>query len=84
MIDYLIEAAEPQAHRFRVTLKVPRPARAQRLSLPVWIPGSYMVREFSRHLSRLQRPPGHARMPGRAARQVQLVGRMPGRGTRSC
>ena len=54
MIDYLIEAADPQAHRYRVTLKLPRPAAQQRLSLPVWIPGSYMVREFSRHLSRLQ------------------------------
>jgi len=54
MIDYLIEAADPQAHRYRVTVKVPRPAALQRFSLPVWIPGSYMVREFSRHLSRLQ------------------------------
>jgi predicted metalloprotease with PDZ domain len=54
MIDYLIEAADPQAHRYRVTLKLPRPEATQRLSLPVWIPGSYMVREFSRHLSRLQ------------------------------
>ena len=52
MIDYLIEAADPQAHLYRVTLKVPRPAAQQRFSLPVWIPGSYMVREFSRHLSR--------------------------------
>jgi len=52
MIDYLIEAADPQAHLYRVTLKVSRPAAQQRFSLPVWIPGSYMVREFSRHLSR--------------------------------
>ncbi len=54
MIDYLIEAADPQAHLYRVTLKLPRPAASQRLSLPVWIPGSYMVREFSRHLSGLR------------------------------
>jgi predicted metalloprotease with PDZ domain len=52
MIDYLIEALDPQAHLYRVTLKVPRPAAQQCVSLPVWIPGSYMVREFSRHLSR--------------------------------
>ncbi len=67
MIDYLIEAAEPQAHRFRVTLRVPRPAALQRLSLPVWIPGSYMVREFSRHLSRLR-----ARQGTRECRVEQL------------
>jgi predicted metalloprotease with PDZ domain len=67
MIDYLIEAAEPQAHRYRVTLKVPRPTALQRFSLPVWIPGSYMVREFSRHLSRLQ-----ARQGTRECRIEQL------------
>ena len=52
MIDYLIEVLDRHAHLYRVTLKLPRPAAAQRFSLPVWIPGSYMVREFSRHLSR--------------------------------
>ena len=54
------------------------PAALQRLSLPVWIPGSYMVREFSRHLSRLRARQGAARMPHRAARQVQLAVRVPG------
>ena len=54
MIDHLIEAADPHAHTWQVTLTVPRPAQRQRVSLPVWIPGSYLVREFARHLSRLQ------------------------------
>ncbi len=54
MIDVLIELADVHAHLFRVTLQVPRPAARQRISLPVWIPGSYLIREFSRHLSRLQ------------------------------
>jgi predicted metalloprotease with PDZ domain len=54
MIDYLIETFDRHAHLYRVTLKLPRPAALQRLSLPVWIPGSYMVREFSRHLSKLR------------------------------
>ncbi len=52
MVDYLIEVLDPHAHLFRVTLKLPHPAATQRLSLPVWIPGSYLVREFARHLSR--------------------------------
>ena len=51
MISYRIAVADANAHLYRVTLKVPRPAPEQRLSLPVWIPGSYMVREFARHLS---------------------------------
>lgn len=67
MIEYRIEPADPRAHQYRVTLRVPRPAAEQVLSLPVWIPGSYLVREFSRHLSSLQ-----ARQGGRALRLEQL------------
>ena len=58
MITYRIEAADPNAHLFRVTLSVARPLPEQRLSLPTWIPGSYLVREFSRHLSALQASQG--------------------------
>ena len=53
MIQYRIELYDLQAHLYRVTLTVPQPAAEQRVSLPVWIPGSYMVREFGRHLSQL-------------------------------
>ncbi|MFT3856766.1 MAG: peptidase M61 [Aquabacterium sp.] len=53
MIQYRIEVADVNAHRFRVTLRIARPQSPQRLSLPVWIPGSYLVREFARHLSPL-------------------------------
>ena len=53
MILYRIDAAHPQTHTYRVTLTIPEPAAGQRLSLPVWIPGSYLVREFARHLSAL-------------------------------
>ena len=59
MIKILIEAADLHAHLFRVTLELPRPEARQIVSLPVWIPGSYLVREFSRHLSRLQAAQGH-------------------------
>ena len=54
MAHYGIEIADAHAHQFRVTLTLERPAPRQRLSLPVWIPGSYMVREFGRHLSELR------------------------------
>lgn len=53
MISYRIGVADAHAHLFQVTLTVPQPAPAQRLSLPVWIPGSYLIREFARHLSAL-------------------------------
>lgn len=61
MIRYRVEIDGPEAlhaHQFRVTLTVPAPAREQRLSLPVWIPGSYLVREFARHLSGLRAEQG--------------------------
>jgi predicted metalloprotease with PDZ domain len=54
MISYRIEPDDPHAHQFRVTMTIARPQREQRVSMPVWIPGSYMVREFARHLSQLQ------------------------------
>jgi len=54
MIHYRIEVADAAAHQFKVTLTVADPAPEQQFSLPVWIPGSYMVREFSRHLSRIE------------------------------
>ena len=67
MITYRIELHDLHAHQFRVTLTLPTPAAAQRLSLPVWVPGSYMVREFARHLSRLE-----ARQGDKAVALTQL------------
>ncbi|HEX3141096.1 MAG TPA: PDZ domain-containing protein [Rhizobacter sp.] len=58
MISYRLEIADAHAHLFRVTLTVPQPAAGQRFSLPAWIPGSYLVREFARHLSGLQAKQG--------------------------
>jgi len=52
-ITYRIDLTDPAAHRYRVTVTVPAPDADTTLSLPVWIPGSYMVREFGRHLSGL-------------------------------
>jgi predicted metalloprotease with PDZ domain len=53
-IHYAIRPAHPAAHLFHVTVTVERPDPAgQRLLLPAWIPGSYMIREFARHIVRL-------------------------------
>jgi predicted metalloprotease with PDZ domain len=64
---YRVEAADPAAHLFHVTLTVPQPQAGQRLSLPAWIPGSYLVREFSRHLQKLS-----ARQDGKPVAIEQL------------
>ena len=49
-LHYRIEAVDVHAHLYGVTLTIAQPAALQRVSLPVWIVGSYMVREFSKQL----------------------------------
>jgi predicted metalloprotease with PDZ domain len=50
-ILYRIAPIDPHAHLFEVALTVAAPAAdGQRFALPAWIPGSYMIREFARHI----------------------------------
>ena len=54
-INYTIVPLDPAAHLFEVTLTVDAPdPEGQTFSLPAWIPGSYMVREFARNIVRIQ------------------------------
>ena len=53
-VHYRIEVADVHAHLYGVTLTIAQPSANQRVSLPVWIAGSYMVREFSKQLMGLQ------------------------------
>jgi predicted metalloprotease with PDZ domain len=66
-VHYAIDASDVHAHLYRITLTIARPAKNQRVSLPVWIPGSYMVREFSRHVQKL-----HAVQGGKTVAIAQL------------
>jgi predicted metalloprotease with PDZ domain len=48
---YRIEPKNPGAHLFEVTVTVEEPAAdGQIVSIPAWIPGSYMIRDFARHV----------------------------------
>ncbi len=48
---YRIRPADPHAHRFDVEIEIRHPdPEGQCLALPAWIPGSYMIREFARHI----------------------------------
>jgi len=51
---YRVRLQSSHAHLFAVTLTIAQPATNQIVSLPVWIPGSYLVREFSKNLQQLQ------------------------------
>lgn len=60
-IRYVITPINPAAHLFEVTLTLDAPDPAgQRFTLPVWIPGSYMIREFARNIVRISAKAGGA------------------------
>jgi predicted metalloprotease with PDZ domain len=67
MPSYRIDLADRLTHQFRVTMTLKAPAAEQGLSLPVWVPGSYLVREFARHLSGIE-----ARQGSRSVRLEQI------------
>lgn len=51
MIHYRVELKSPEAHLFEVVLKVPEPdPDGQKIFMPAWIPGSYMIRDFARNI----------------------------------
>lgn len=54
MIHYRISAFDPKAHYFKVSLHLAKPVQPmQHLRLPNWIPGSYLIRDFAKHISEL-------------------------------
>ena len=54
-VEYRIRPSRPGAHLFEVSCTVldPDPG-GQGFSLPAWIPGSYMIREFARNIVRIE------------------------------
>ncbi|MFT4191072.1 MAG: PDZ domain-containing protein [Comamonas sp.] len=53
-LHYRVEAADLHAHLYGVTFTIAQPSATQVVALPVWIPGSYLVREFARNLQNLR------------------------------
>ena len=50
-IRYRIQPVRPEAHLFSVSCELADPApEGQVFTLPAWIPGSYMIREFARNI----------------------------------
>ena len=80
MILYQIKVHDLHAHQFLVTLRIPEPAPQQRVSLPVWIPGSYLVREFSRHIVSMRATQGARSVPLEQLDKATWVARCQGRG----
>lgn len=54
-VSYSIFPASPEAHLYEVQCVIEKPnADGQIVSLPAWIPGSYMIRDFAKNIVRFQ------------------------------
>ena len=54
-VRYAITPQNPSAHLYAVRMQIDRPnPEGQRLSLPAWIPGSYMIREFAKNVVQIR------------------------------
>lgn len=71
-LHYHVNLLDLAGHRLRVRLRIAQPNPvAQKVFLPTWIPGSYLIRDFARHVEtftaldkrgacRVTRPDGHS------------------------
>lgn len=54
-LTYRVQPASPETHQFAVEITLPcPPARELTLALPAWTPGSYLIRDFARHIVALE------------------------------
>ncbi len=53
-VEYTVDLADRNAHLYRVEARFARPPGELVVRLPVWTPGSYLVREFERHLQEVR------------------------------
>ncbi len=71
MNSYLFKVPQPESRRIEVELSVdPRGAHALDVRMPVWTPGSYLVREHQRHVDGLRA----WEEPGSAGRRAEGLG----------
>jgi predicted metalloprotease with PDZ domain len=55
--------ADLERHLFEVDCRIDDPAPEQRLTLPAWIPGSYLLREFARFVVSVEASSGKEKLP---------------------
>ena len=66
-IHYDIFINEAKDHLLEVCARISAPQENQQFSLPSWIPGSYLIREFSKEIVKIS-----AQQNGKAKKLVQL------------
>ncbi len=60
LIRYRVRLAELDRHWFEIECRIDGAASEQRFSLPAWIPGSYLLRDFARQVVRAEANSGGA------------------------
>lgn len=55
--------ADLNRHLYEVECRIENPGENQRLTLPSWIPGSYLLREFARHVVQIRAESGGSQLP---------------------
>ncbi len=61
MTHYALTFADPGGHLLDIEITFAHPVAGQKLAMPSWIPGSYLMREFARHVVELSaEQAGHA------------------------
>ncbi|MEW9796840.1 M61 family metallopeptidase [Alteromonas sp. CYL-A6] len=76
VLHYTLSVLSWTQHTFRVTLDVPEhQADTLSVSLPAWIPGSYMIRDFARSVLRLEAVDndGHALQVSKSDKQTWQI-----------
>ena len=55
-LHYKLAITEPWTHTVKIIVNAEKPsgARTQKFFLPSWSPGSYLMREYSRHMSKIR------------------------------
>lgn len=54
IVHYQLQIADLSAHTLAITLRFIPQESGHRLELPSWIPGSYMIRNFARHIMQIR------------------------------
>jgi predicted metalloprotease with PDZ domain len=58
LIRYRVRLADLDRHHFEVECRIDNPSPEHRFSLPAWIPGSYLLRDFARHVVHVEAKSG--------------------------
>lgn len=54
MVHYRVSMPQPHRHCFEIEATFPASSQPLQLSLPVWTPGSYLLREYARHVQEVR------------------------------